>query len=156
MSEWRHWVGNNNIYFGRKEEEGEENEKLETYTELGELKIILKKNGNEVRTHNAKTNESESVSHSVLSDSLWPQGLQPARLLCPWNFLGKNTVVGSHSLLQGIFPTQGSNPVSYTAGRLFTVWASREAHNNSWLASNNHRCPRQKVLCKEVHRSPVR
>ena len=32
-----------------------------------------------------------------------------ARLLCPWNSPGKNTGVGSHSLLQGIFPTQGLN-----------------------------------------------
>ena len=31
------------------------------------------------------------------------------RLLCPWNSLGKNTGVGCHTLLQGIFPTQGSN-----------------------------------------------
>ena len=34
---------------------------------------------------------------------------QPAMFLCPWNSLGKNTGMGSHSLLQGIFPTQGSN-----------------------------------------------
>ena len=34
----------------------------------------------------------------------------PARLLCPWNSPGKNTGVGSHSLLQRIFLTQGSNP----------------------------------------------
>ena len=34
----------------------------------------------------------------------------PARLLCPWDSPGKNTGVGSHSLLQGIFPIQGSNP----------------------------------------------
>ena len=33
----------------------------------------------------------------------------PTRLLCPWDFLGKNTGVGSHSLLQGILPTQGQN-----------------------------------------------
>ena len=32
------------------------------------------------------------------------------RLLCPWNFPGKNIGVGSHSLLQGIFPTQELNP----------------------------------------------
>ena len=32
------------------------------------------------------------------------------RLLCPWNFPGKNIGVGSHSLLQGIFPIQGLNP----------------------------------------------
>ena len=49
-------------------------------------------------------------SHSVMSDSLSPHGLQPARLLCPWNSLGKNTRVGCHTLLQGIFSTQGSNP----------------------------------------------
>ena len=36
--------------------------------------------------------------------------LQPTRLLCPWDSLGKNTGVGCHALLQGIFPTQGSNP----------------------------------------------
>ena len=33
----------------------------------------------------------------------------PARLLCPWDTPGKNTGVGCHALLQGIFPTQGSN-----------------------------------------------
>ena len=32
------------------------------------------------------------------------------RLYSPWNSLGQNTGVGSLSLLQGIFPTQGSNP----------------------------------------------
>ena len=41
---------------------------------------------------------------------LLPHGLQPIRLLCPWNFPGKNTGVGCHFLLQGIFLTQGSNP----------------------------------------------
>ena len=46
---------------------------------------------------------------SVVSDSFWPHGLQPARLLCPWNFPGKNTGGGCHFLLQGIFPMQGSN-----------------------------------------------
>ena len=34
----------------------------------------------------------------------------PARLLCPWDFPGKNTRLGFHSLLQGIFLTQGLNP----------------------------------------------
>ena len=32
------------------------------------------------------------------------------RLLCPWDFLGKNTGVNCHFLLQGFFPTEGSNP----------------------------------------------
>ena len=47
--------------------------------------------------------ESESESCSVVSDSLQLHGL------CPWNSPGQNTGVGSLSLLQGIFPTQGSN-----------------------------------------------
>ena len=54
--------------------------------------------------------KSERVSRSVVSDSLWPHGLGPTRLLCPFSFPGKNTGVGSHSLLQGIFLTQGLNP----------------------------------------------
>ena len=52
---------------------------------------------------------NESVSHSVMSNSLWLYGLEPSRLLCPWDSPGKNTGVGCHSLLQGIFPIQGSN-----------------------------------------------
>ena len=39
-----------------------------------------------------------------------PHGLQPTRLLCPWDSPGKNTGVGGHALLQEIVPTQGSNP----------------------------------------------
>ena len=49
-------------------------------------------------------------AHSVLSHSSQPHGLQPIRLLYPWNFPCKNIGVGCHFLLQGIFPTQGLNP----------------------------------------------
>ena len=49
------------------------------------------------------------LNGSVVSDSLQPHGLQPARLLCLWHSPGKNTAVGCHSLLQRIFPTQGLN-----------------------------------------------
>ena len=48
---------------------------------------------------------SESEGCSVVSDSLWPHGLYN-----PWNSPGQNTGVGSLSLLQGIFQTQGLNP----------------------------------------------
>ena len=48
---------------------------------------------------------SESESCSVVSDSLWPH-----RLYSPWHSPGQNTEEGSFSLLQGIFPAQGSNP----------------------------------------------
>ena len=49
------------------------------------------------------------VCHSFVSDSLRPHGLQPTRFLCPWDPPGKNTGVGCHFLLQGIFLTQGQN-----------------------------------------------
>ena len=45
-------------------------------------------------------------AHSVMSDSLQPCGLKPARLLCPWDSPDKNTGVGCHVLLQRIFPGQ--------------------------------------------------
>ena len=47
----------------------------------------------------------ESESRLVMSDSL-----QPHRLYSPWNSPGQNTGVHSLSLLQWIFPTQGSKP----------------------------------------------
>ena len=50
-----------------------------------------------------------NVACLVWSESLQPQGLQPTRILCPWNFPGKNIRVDCHFLLQGIFPTQRSN-----------------------------------------------
>ena len=62
-----------------------------------------------------------------MSNSLRPHGLYHTRLLSQWNFPGKSTGVGCHFLLQGIFPTQGSNHI---AGRCFTVWATREAELN--------------------------
>ena len=90
-------------------------------------------------------------SRSVVSNSLWPHGLYPTGLLRPWDFPGKSTEVGCHFLLQGNFPTQGSNPgllhyrqtlyrlshkgsptrdqihISHIAGGFFTIWTAREA-----------------------------
>ena len=50
------------------------------------------------------------AGRSVMSSFLWPMGCSPTRLLCPWDSPGQNTGVGSHPLLQGVFPTQGLNP----------------------------------------------
>ena len=50
--------------------------------------------------------------------TLW----DPARLFCPWDSPGRNTGVGCHFLLQGIFPTQGIEPSSpVLADGLFTT-----------------------------------
>ena len=47
---------------------------------------------------------------SVVSDFLWPQGLLTTRLLCWWDFPGKNSGVSCHLLHQWLFLIQGSNP----------------------------------------------
>ena len=53
------------------------------------------------------TQESEKWkwSRSVVSDPQWPHGLQPTRLLRPWDFPGKSTGVGCHCLLRHTIPT---------------------------------------------------
>ena len=56
-----------------------------------------------------KTTKSRQNRPKVVSQSLRSYGLYPARLLCPWDSPSKNTGVGCHFFLQGIFPTQGSN-----------------------------------------------
>ena len=75
--------------------------------------------------------ESESGSHSVVSDSL-----RPHRLYSPWNSPDQNTGVGSLSLLQGIFPTQGDGTqVSLIASGFSTSWAIRE--DSHWAVESN-------------------
>ena len=56
--------------------------------------------------------ESESVSHSVVPDSLQLHGLYPVICLCPWTSPGKNTGVGSDFLIQGDLPDPGIEPES--------------------------------------------
>ena len=66
---------------------------------------------------------------SVVSSSLPPHGLELTRPLCPWDSPGTNTGVGCHFLLQGIFPTQGSNQNLMSpalADRFFTTSATWE------------------------------
>ena len=71
--------------------------------------------------------ESECVNHSVVSDSLQPHGLQPTRLLCPWN--------SQAQILEWVaspFSRGSSQPRDQTwspsfAGRFLTIWATRDA-----------------------------
>ena len=55
----------------------------------------------------------------------------PTRLLCPWNFRGKNTGVGCYFFLQEIFITKGSSPcvscVSHVGNHILYHWATWEA-----------------------------
>jgi len=66
-----------------------------------------------------------------MSISVQDYGLQLARLLCPWDFPGKNARVGCHSLLQGIFLTQGLNLHLLhltSTGRWVVYFSSSELH----------------------------
>ena len=77
---------------------------------------------------------------SVMSDSLPPHRLWPTRLLCPWDFPGKNTRVGCHFLLQGIFPTQGSNPgLLHCRQMLYPL--SHQGSLSLWKWSSNYFYP---------------
>ena len=115
--------------------------------------------------------ESESESHSVVFHSLRPHGLYT-----PWNSLVQNTGMGSLSLLQGIFPTQGSNPRLYNSlitelwalesdcldsNPVSTVWFWESYLNLCFLLHSpikrglkNHTHPR--VLCKELKEQMLR
>ena len=68
------------------------------------------------------------LSRSVVSDSLRPHGLGPARLLSPWDFPGKNTGVGYYALLQGIFLTQGLNPGFLLCRQILYCLSHQESH----------------------------
>ena len=57
-----------------------------------------------------------------MSNSLQHHGLKPTRLFCSWDFPGKNTGVGSHSLLQTSSRPQNWTPVSWISIRFFTIW----------------------------------
>ena len=81
----------------------------------------------------------ESESCSVVSSSL-----QPHELYNPWNSPGQNTGAGSCSLVQGIFPTQGSNPGLRYCRQIFNLWATREAQNTARLRTNTV-CPEQET-----------
>ena len=78
-----------------------------------------------------------------MSDSLGRYGLKPTRLLCLWDFPGKNTGVGCHFLLQGIFQIQGSKLHllhSLQIGRFFALsvkilsWATWEARTGALIS----------------------
>ena len=88
---------------------------------------------------------------SVVSDSLWPHGRQPTRLLCPLDSPGKNTGVDRHSLLQGSSWPRDRTQVSCIAGKFFTIrampgkshgrrslvgcspWGHEESDTTEWL-----------------------
>ena len=103
--------------------------------------------------------EKRKWSHSVVSDSSRPCGLQPTRLLHPWDFLGKSTGVGCHCLLLSnsnksnwsswmhfisyFFCNENSIEISAEHLETFAlIWQNLllEFNNNIILVSNNNNC----------------
>ena len=91
---------------------------------------------------------------SVLCDSLWHHGLQPAGLFCPWDFPGKNTGVGSHFLSLRIFSIQGSNPcpfVSYIGRHCATwevLWGLGAGREGGEMGEGRQKVPRNKEVLR--------
>ena len=85
-------------------------------TELMKLYLISTKQEFLIKVPEFRRKKNEgkatwSVARSVRSNILQPHGLWPTRLLCPWDFPGKNTRVGCHFLLQGMKPCWSLNPL---------------------------------------------
>ena len=71
-----------------------------------------------------------------------PMDCSLLRLLCPWNSPGKNTGVGGHSLLQGIFPTQGLNPGLPHCKWILYQLSHQGSPNMAWTYIARHNSPR--------------
>ena len=72
-----------------------------------------------------------ALSCSVVSDSVWPHGLLPTRLLCPWGLSRQQYWSALPWPLPGDLPNPGIEPRSHSASRFSTVWATRKV---SWIS----------------------
>ena len=84
-----------------------------------------------------------------MSDSLWPHGLYS-----PWNFPGQNTGVGSRSLLEEIFPTQGSNCLLHCTQILYQLSHKGNPSILKWVAcpfSSRSSWPRNLLIQVLLH-----
>ena len=83
-------------------------------------------------THNhTLLKRSENEVTQSCPTILQPHGLQPTRLLCPWDFLGKHAGVGCHFLPRGSSRPRKETWASRTAHASFTIWATKEALNDN-------------------------
>ena len=76
--------------------------------------------------------------------SLWLHGLYPTKILCPWDFPGKDTGVGSHFLLQESSQLRDPTQVSYIASRLHRL--SHQGSPLNEMMDANIQCNAQYVL----------
>ena len=94
---------------------------------------------------------TKCISRSAVSDCVWqPHGLQPTRLFCPCNSPGKNTGVGNHSLLLGIFLTIADGDCSYEIKRCLLLGGKTMTNLDSILKSRNITLPTKVCLVKTM------
>ena len=72
------------------------------------------------------TEVKESESHSIMSDSLWPNILYPSILLCQWDFQARILEWVAMSFSRRSSQPRDWTRISCIAGELFTLWATRE------------------------------
>ena len=72
------------------------------------------------------------VSRSAVSNSLRPHGLEPTRLLCPWDSPGKNIGVVAIPFSRGFSWPRDQTQVSCIAGGFFIIWATREVQTRAF------------------------
>ena len=84
-------------------------------------------------------------------NSLWPHGLQPTRLLCPWGFSRQEYWSGLPAFLQGIFPTQGSNPSFLHCRQILYCLSHQVSHSTEQGPQNV--LPLPVNLCLSIHPS---
>ena len=102
-----------------------------------------------VSTRGRDTYSSSTSTSTVVFNSLWPHGLEPAKLLCPWASLGKSTGVGCHALLQGIFPPQGWNRhlLNFLHWQVGSLPLAPPGKHRMWQSPYLNPCSPASVLC---------
>ena len=107
---------------------------IECRQQIKKIQQMFNKSQEELRNKQAVINNSmwaSSVTQSCLT--LWPHGLQPARLLCSWDFAKQEHWSGLSSPSEGDFPDQGIKPAAPAApaltGRCFTTEPPGKANN---------------------------
>ena len=121
---WKVHIQNEHLY---RKEPGIKSVALNILCSIQILWCFLRKPHN---NHFRADEELRAHMHSespVVSDSLWPHGLYPSRLLCPWDSPGQNTGMGCHALLQGSSWSRGRTHISCIGRRIFYRWATWKA-----------------------------
>ena len=87
--------------------------------------------------------EKGKWSHSVVSNSSRPHGLQPTRLLHPWDFPGKSIGVGCHFLPQEVT-------------KIYQIWTQNQANRKDWPEEAQKKCPKRVVQTERVIQTTMR